>query len=197
MMAPGERRAALGANARACHKLLVKECKRMFSKGPAGARGMKVVVLVLLLCSTCFCQDNPELGDSFARAAIVALDGIKSFIYPPNSNAPAKVLASMKDKMDKANGEAMTAAEMKVSDGLKKLLQSKMDNNSRREMLTAQKEAQISKRKKNGPPPIPVYEEPEYISMDKKEEACFTAFEANLMDRRASVPTECDSLSAK
>jgi hypothetical protein len=163
----------------------------------AGANGMRAAILVLLLCPVCFCQESRKLSDSFADAALNALRAIETFIYTSYDNAPGKVVTLQKGKMDKAESAAMTPAEMSVNEALKRILKERMDNNARRETLTAQKEQQIGNRKEGDPPPTPVYEEPEFVSMEKKEEACFTAFERNLKAQNPAVPAQCNSLAAK
>jgi hypothetical protein len=158
---------------------------------------MRAAILVLLLCPVCFCQDSRKLSDEFVIAGLNALQGIESFIYTSYDNAPGKVVTLQKGKMDKAESAAMTPAEMAVNEALKRILKERMDNNAIREMLTAQKEQQIANRKEGDPPPRPVYEEPEFISMAKKEEACFTAFEKNLRAQSPAVPPACNSLAGK
>jgi hypothetical protein len=158
---------------------------------------MRAVILVLLLCPVCFCQDNRKLSDDFVIAALSALQGIESFIYHSYDDAPGKVVTLQKGKMDKVEGAAMTPAEMAVNEALKRVLNARMENNARREALTAQKEQQIANRKEGDPPPAPVYDEPEFVSMQKKEQACFTAFERNLRAQNPAVPTQCNSLAGK
>jgi len=158
---------------------------------------MRAAILVLLLCPVCFCQESQRLSDTFADAALNALRVIETFIYTSYDNAPGKVQTLEKGKMDKAASAAMTPAEIAVNEALKQILKERMDNNARRETLTARKEQQIANRKEGDPPPTPVYEEPEFVAMDKKEEACFSAFERNLKAQNPAVPTQCNSLAGK
>jgi hypothetical protein len=158
---------------------------------------MKAAILALLLCPVSFGQDNRKLTDDFVIAALSALQSIESFIYHSYDDAPGKVVTLEKGKMDKTESAAMTPAEMAVNEALKRILNARMENNGRREKLTAEKEQQIANRKEGDPPPAPVYEEPEFVSMQRKEQACFTAFERNLRAENPAVPTQCNSLSGK
>jgi hypothetical protein len=163
----------------------------------AGANGMRAAILILLCCSVCFGQESRRLSDDFTEAALNELRVIQSFIYTSYDSAPGKVQKLEKEKMDKTEAAAMTPAEMAVIDALKRILNARMENNARREKLTAEKEPQIANRKPGDPLPTPVYEEPEFAAMDKKEEACFTAFERNLRAQNPAVPGQCNSLSGK
>jgi hypothetical protein len=158
---------------------------------------MRAAILMLLCCSACFCQESRRLSDDFTEAALNELRVIQSFIYTSYDSAPGKVQKLEKDKMDKAESAAMTPAEMAVNEALKRILNARMENNVRREKLTAEKEQQIANRKPGDPLPSPVYEEPEFLAMDKKEEACFTAFEQNLRRQSPVVPAQCNSLAGK
>ena len=158
---------------------------------------MRAAILILLCCAACFGQESHRLSDDFADAALNALRVIQSFIYTSYDSAPGKVQKLEKDKMDKVESTAMTPAEMAVNEALKRILNAKMENNARREKMTAEKEQQIANRKPGDPPPTPVYDEPEFAAMDKKEEACFTALEQNLRRQSPVVPAQCNSLAGK
>jgi hypothetical protein len=156
-----------------------------------------------------------KLSDSFAKAALLALKNIESYVRPPTfRDGDMLVDRHTSELIDSADIEAVSAQERTIAAKLNGILVDKIANNVTRESIRIKhKEAadreykEAEDRAKRGGTALTVSwldflnelsgSDPESIAINAREAACFGALEEGLRRRIADFPSKCDSIAPR
>jgi len=137
--------------------------------------------LVLIAAMAVGAQDAPKLGDSYAKAALLALKAIQGNLSDPQR--PSREAEAENEKIDAADVEGSTDGEQQITRALKKFRIDHTVNLFVMKLVITVNGDRLDQYN------------PTILEIKRKEDACAVPLEKNLRERMPSVPPECESVS--